>query len=263
MNFMKQIDLKGKLAVVTGGTGELGRTMVRQLASYGASVVVCCYSQRDRAEALKAEVKKEYGVEALAIQVDITDFNSVTAMQQAIKKELGPADIIVNNSVVQYDWQTVLEQDIEAYDSQYRSCVLHGVFMAKAFVPDMIAKNDGRVIGISTECAMQMFPYQSAYAAGKRGMDGFYKVLAREIGKHNITVNQVAPGWIISDQFRDADGSESNIRQDFPYIDRVPMGRRGTDMEVANAVCFLASDLASFITGAYLPVCGGNVMPCI
>jgi len=260
---MKQIDLKGKLAVVTGGTGELGRTMIRQLASCGAHVAICYYSQLEYAETLKAEVEKAYGVKALAIQVDVTDFSSVTAMQKAVKKELGAADIIVNNSVVQYEWQSVLEQDIEAYDSQYRSCVLHGVFMAKVFVPDMIAKNHGRIIGINTECAMQMFPYQSAYAAGKRGMDGFYKVLAREIGKHQITVNQVAPGWIVSDKFRDADGSERNIRQDFPYTDRVPMGRRGTDAEVANAVCFLASDLASFITGAYLPVCGGNVMPCI
>ncbi|MCL2035729.1 MAG: SDR family oxidoreductase [Oscillospiraceae bacterium] len=135
--------------------------------------------------------------------------------------------------------------------------------MAKAFVPDMIAKNYGRVIAINTECAMQMFPYQSAYVAGKRGMDGFYKVLAREVGEHNITVNQVAPGWIISDRFRDADGTEKNHGQDFQYIGRVPMKRRGTDDEVADAVCFLASNLAGFITGAYLPVCGGNVMPSI
>ncbi|MBA7698251.1 3-oxoacyl-[acyl-carrier-protein] reductase FabG [subsurface metagenome] len=91
-------------------------------------------------------------------------------------------------------------------------------------------------------------------------MDGLMRVLAREVGPYNITVNQIAPGWIISDQFRDNDGSESNINQDFPYIDRVPMGRRGTDTEIANAVCFLASDLAGFITGALLPVCGGNVM---
>ena len=135
--------------------------------------------------------------------------------------------------------------------------------MAKAFVPDMIDRNYGRVIGINTECAMQMFEFQSAYVAGKRGMDGVYKSLAKEVGKNNITVNQVAPGWMISDRFRDADGSETNLGQDYAYIDRVPMGRRGTDLDIANAVCFLASDLAGFITGVYFPVCGGNVMPCI
>ena len=260
---MKQIDLRGKLAVVTGGSGELGRTMVRELASCGANVAICYYSNREVAQNLKGELEKEHGVKALAVQSDITDFGSVTAMQKIIKKELGEADIIVNNSVIQYNWLTVLEQDVEAYESQYKSCVLQAVFMAKAFVPDMILKNYGRVIAINTECSMQMFAYQSAYVAGKRGMDGVYKVLAREVGSHNITVNQVAPGWTISDSDRDADGSEKNIGQDFPYIDRVPMKRRATDIEIANAVCFLASDLASFITGAYLPVCGGNVMPCI
>ena len=157
----------------------------------------------------------------------------------------------------------MLDQDIRDYESQFRSCVLQGVLMAKAFVPDMIAKNYGRFIGINTECSMQMFPGQSAYIAGKRGMDGVYKVLAKEIGKHNITVNEVAPGWTISDNCRNPDPLSANRSQDFPYMDAVPMKRRGTDEDIANAVCFLASDLAAFITGVYLPVCGGNVMPCI
>ena len=83
---------------------------------------------------------------------------------------------------------------------------------------------------------------------------------AREVGPYNITVNQIAPGWTISDKYRDHTGDEKNINQNFPYIDRVPLGRRGTDNDVANVVCFLASDLAGFITGAFLPVSGGNVM---
>jgi 3-oxoacyl-[acyl-carrier protein] reductase len=135
--------------------------------------------------------------------------------------------------------------------------------MAKAFVPAMKEQRFGRIIGINTECAMQMFPNQSAYVSGKRGMDGVYRVLAREVGEFNITVNQVAPGWTISDNCRDADPSEKNISQDFVYIDRVPMKKRATDEDIANSVCFLASDLAAAITGVYLPVCGGNVMPCI
>ena len=94
-------------------------------------------------------------------------------------------------------------------------------------------------------------------------MDGVYKVLAKEVGQYGITVNQVAPGWIITDNCRETDGTEANIVQDFPYIDRVPLKRRGTEADIANAVCFLASDLAGFITGVYLPVAGGNVMPCI
>ena len=260
---MKVIDLKGKTAVVTGGAGELGRTMVRELAGCGANVAICYYTKEQAAQTLQAEVEQKYGVKAFAVYADVTDYNSVMKMKEQVEKALGHVDIIVNNSVIQYDWETVIDQDISDYESQFKSCVMHSVYMTKAFVPDMISKNYGRVIGINTECAMQMFEHQSAYVAGKRGMDGVYKSLAKEVGKHNITVNQVAPGWIKSDRFRNADGSESNLGQDFPYIDRVPMGRRGTDMEVANAVCFLASDLADFITGVYLPVCGGNVMPCI
>ena len=260
---MKAIDLSGRIAVVTGGAGELGRTMVRELANCGADVAVCYYSQSQGAQALKEEIELKYGVRALALHADITDLDSVMEMKRCVDQALGKADIIVNNAVIQYEWKSILEQNIEDYESQYKSCVLQAVNMAKAFVPDMINKKSGRIIGTNTECTMQLFPYQSAYVAGKRGMDGVYKVLAREVGQYNITVNQVAPGWTISDKFRDADGSEANLGQDFPYIDRVPLGRRGTDEDIANAVCFLASDLAGFITGVYLPVCGGNVMPCV
>lgn len=105
---------------------------------------------------------------------------------------------------------------------------------------------------------MQNFPTQSAYVAGKRGMDGVYRVLAKEVGEHQITVNQVAPGWTISERERTNGMAESD-----DYIKLVPLKRRGTDQEIANAVAFLASDLASFISGAYIPVNGGNVMPTI
>ncbi|WP_369674232.1 SDR family NAD(P)-dependent oxidoreductase, partial [Enterococcus lactis] len=93
------------------------------------------------------------------------------------------------------NWTSVLEQGIEDYESQFRSCVLQNVLMAKAFVPDMISNGKGgRIIAINTECAMQNFPGQSAYVSGKRGMDGVLRVLAKEIGEHQITVNQIAPG---------------------------------------------------------------------
>jgi 3-oxoacyl-[acyl-carrier protein] reductase len=179
-------------------------------------------------------------------------------MRDAIAATLGDPDIIVNNAVSQYAWTTVLEQAPEDYESQFRSCVMQNVNMAKAFVPAMMCKGYGRVIGINTECAMQNAPSQSAYVAGKRGMDGVLRILAKEIGEHQITVNQVAPGWTISERVRN-EGSEIQTA----YQASVPLKRRGEDQEIANVVAFLASDLSSFITGAYIPVCGGNVMPCI
>jgi 3-oxoacyl-[acyl-carrier protein] reductase len=252
-----RIDLTNKIAVVTGASGQLGRVMVRTLARCGADVAIHYLHNRAKAEELQEETAA-LGIRSMAVQGDVKDFDSVLAMRDAIAAELGDPDIVVNNAVSQYAWTTVLEQSPEHYEDQFRSCVLHNVHMAKAFVPAMIRKGRGRIIATSTECAMQCAPTQSAYAAGKRGMDGVLRVLAREIGEHQITVNQVAPGWMISDRARD-EGSERQPS----YEKNVPLRRRGQDQDIANAVVFLASDLADFITGAYVPVCGGNVMPCI
>jgi 3-oxoacyl-[acyl-carrier protein] reductase len=252
-----KIDLTGKIAVVTGGSGELGRAMVRTLASCGADVAINYLNNQARAEAVAADVRA-LGRRALTVRADVSNEADVYAMRDAIASNLGHPDIIVNNAVIQYKWVPVLEQNPADYESQFRSCVLHNVLMAKAFVPAMVEKRYGRVIAINTECAMQNAPNQSAYVSGKRGMDGVLRVLAREIGQHGITVNQVAPGWTISDRDR---ANHTEIRPE--HDAKCPLRHRGTDTDIANAVAFLASDLAAFITGVYLPVCGGNVMPTI
>jgi 3-oxoacyl-[acyl-carrier protein] reductase len=257
-----KIDLSGKVALVTGGSGELGRVMSRTLAQCGAHVVVHYYQNKEMAEELCQEFKA-LGLKSMAIQADVTDLQSILKMRDKIQSELGAPDIIVNNAVIQYGpWKEVLEEEIASYESQFRSTVMHNVFMAKAFAPAMIKKKYGRIIGINTECAMQNFPTQSAYVAGKRGMDGVLRVLAKEVGPHQVTVNEVAPGWTISDKnrpkkslFKSDEGAE--------YSKQVPLRRRGTDQEVANVVAFLASDLSSFVTGSYISVSGGNVMPAI
>jgi 3-oxoacyl-[acyl-carrier protein] reductase len=252
-----KIDLSNRVAVVTGATGELGRVMVRTLAACGADVAIHFHRNATLADELREEVLA-VGRRAISVQADITEGESVLQMQRTVTQHLGDAAIIVNNAVVQYEWTKVLEQSVADYESQFRSCVLHNVLMAQAFVPAMQENGGGRVVAINSECAMQNFETQSAYVSGKRGMDGVLRVLAREVGDSGITVNQVAPGWTISEKFRDS-GEESQP----DYQSKVPLRRRGTDQEIANAVAFLASDLASFITGAYIPVCGGNVMPTI
>jgi 3-oxoacyl-[acyl-carrier protein] reductase len=254
---MLQCDLSGKIAVVTGASGQLGRVMARTLAQCGADIAVHYHSNQSKAEEVVAQIRS-LGVRAIFVQADVTAEASVQAMRDTVHRELGAPSIIVNNAVAQYAWTSVLEQRPEDYEGQFRSCVLHNLLMAQAFIPAMIAQGGGRVIAINTECAMQNFPTQSAYVAGKRGMDGLLRVLAKEIGAHQITVNQVAPGWTISDRDREAGTERSE-----GYEKSVPLARRGTDQEIANVVAFLASDLASYITGAYIPVCGGNVMPTI
>ena len=252
---MIPIDLTNKVAVITGGSGALGRVMVRTLAAAGADIAVCYHRDKETAHLLQNEITAK-GVQATIVQADVTNQDAINAMRDAVIDTLGAADIIVNNAVIQYNWTSVLEQSAEDYESQFQSCVLHNVYMVQAFVPAMIETGWGRVISINTECSMQNFAGQSAYTSGKRGMDGVLRVLAKEVGAHGITVNQVAPGWTISEK---SIASES----DEHYWSKVPMQRRGTAQEIANAVLFLASDLASYITGAYIPVCGGNVMPTI
>nr|WP_123043592.1 SDR family oxidoreductase [Cohnella candidum]AYQ75511.1 SDR family oxidoreductase [Cohnella candidum] len=251
------IDLSGKTALVTGATGQLGRVMIRTLANAGADVVIHFQSNEAKAAELLEEIKG-MGRRGVAVQADVTDRSSLEAMKRKVNEQLGRVDIVVANAVVQYQWTSILEQPAEDYESQFESCVMQNVYLAQLFVPDMIGNKHGRMIGINTECSMQNFKTQSAYVAGKRGMDGVYRVLAKEVGEHGITVNQVAPGWTISERDR-----ENQTEHSEEYERTVPLARRGTDQEIANVVAFLASDLASFITGAYVPVNGGNVMPAI
>ena len=252
-----KIELGNKVAVVTGGSGQLGRVICRSLAACGAAVAVHYQNNQSKADEVVADIVRTGG-RAIAVKADITLAADVNRMRGEIEQSLGAASIVVTAAVIQYQWTSVLQQSLEDYESQFRSCVLHNVVMAQAFVPGMIAGKWGRIIGINTECAMQCAPAQSAYVSGKRAMDGVLRTLAREIGEHGITVNQIAPGWMISDKYR---GTAEERQPD--YESRVPLRRRGYDQDIANAVAFLASPLAEFISGVYLPVCGGNVMPAI
>ncbi len=252
-----KINLEGKKAIVTGGSGQLGRRIVLSLAECGADVAIHYHKNRAKADEL-ASLLNQMGLCSGVFQADITDEQSIYSMRDKVYEEFGKPDIIINNAVIQYEWKSVLDQNIEDYYSQFESCVMHNVYMNKAFVPHLMEQKYGRVIVINTECAAMAEPGQGAYVAGKRGLDGIVRCLAKEIGKYNITVNQVAPGWTISDNDR---AENKELQPD--YDKTVPLGHRGTDQDIANMVCFLASDLASFTTGAYIPVSGGRVMPAI
>ena len=254
---MLQIDLSGRTVLLTGATGQLGRVIARTLAACGADMVLHYFRNERGAEDLVDETQK-LGRRSLAVQGDIGTKAGIQAIAQAAAKELTMPDIIVINAVEQvHPWTIVTEESLEDYESQFRTCVMQTVLLAQTFVPTLQKRKWGRVIGINSECTMQMLETQSAYVAGKRGMDGVLRVLAREVGRHGVTVNQVAPGWTVSQKDRD------NPIDDGEYCKTVPLGRRGTDQEVANVVAFLASDLSSFVLGAFVPVCGGNVMPTV
>ena len=248
------IDLTGKTAVITGATGQLGRVMARTLAASGADIALHYLQNQAMANELVAEITA-LGRRAVAIQADITSEADVNRMRDEIAQSLGAPSIVINNAVIQYPWTNILSQNLADFQSQFEACTMQSVLTARAFLPAMVAKGAGRFIGINTECAALCNADSGAYAAAKRGMDGLYRVLAKEVGPAGVTVNQVSPGWTISDNDR-KNGTEIAPE----YSAKIPLRRRGTDQEIANAVLFLASDLSSYITGVNIPVTGGAVM---
>ncbi len=254
---MLKIDLSGRIALVTGASGELGSVIARTLAACGADVVLHYCRSAEKAERAAKLVEQE-GRRAFLVQCDVTDFNAVQQMQKTVAAQFGKVDLLVANAVIQYEWKNILDQPLADFQSQFDSCVMQTVHLAKVFLPDMIAQGYGRIVAINTECSALAEPGVGAYTAGKRGLDGIVRCLAKEVGCHGITINQVAPGWTISERDR------QNHTESAPEYDKtVPLGRRGTDQEIAQMTAFLLSDLASFTTGAYIPVSGGRVMPAI
>jgi 3-oxoacyl-[acyl-carrier protein] reductase len=249
------IDLHGRIALVTGATGQLGRVMVEALAAYGADVAIHYRSDQTFAEALAAKVAAN-GRRALTVQADIMDGAAIAAMGATIRAGLGEPDVVVLNAVSHgASFLPIMESPPSFFVDQFTSCTMQAVHLAHTFAPAMRARKSGRFIGISSDCAHQLHAREGAYSAAKRGMDGIFRTLAKELGPDGITVNQVAPGWTISERSRAAPDDDAD------YIKRVPLRRRGTDQEIAAAVAFLASDLAGFITGLWLPVTGGTAMP--
>lgn len=246
MRAMLSIDLQGRQALVTGGTGELGRAICRVLRGCGAEVAFTYLRAAESAERLGEELG------ATAIQCNITDFEAVKAIPAHLGKEV---DVVIANAVIQYNWTTILDQPLEDFDGQYQSCARQLVHLAKVFAPGMKAIGGGRFVVINTECAIQSGAGMGAYASAKRGLDGIARVLAKELGPDDITVNQIAPGWMASDRIR---GQENDVQAE--YREGVPLRRTGHEREIAHLAAYLASDLGGFITGAFIPVNGGNAM---
>lgn len=255
---MLTIDLRGHAALITGASGMLGRVIAGVFADCGADLILHYYHGKEEAEKLAGELRRKTGRRIITVQADITKAEDVQRMKEFVASDrIGMPDILIHNAVIQYEWKPIIEQPLNDFDSQYQSCVMQTVHMVKAFVPDIIARGEGgRIVVINTESAALCEANCGAYTAAKRGLDGLVRVLAKELGPHDITVNEVAPGWTITENDR------RNHTETQPDYDKtVPLKRRGTDMEIAQMCAFLASPLASFTTGAYIPVSGGRVMP--
>lgn len=245
--------LTGKTAIVTGGSRGIGRAVALALAEAGASVAIIYAGNTKAAEETKQAVE-EKGVQAMAIQCDVSDEKAVADMVKAVKKEWGRIDILVNNAGItrdgllmimkEEDWQAVLNTN------------LNGAFhCTKAVSRLMMKQRSGSIINITSVVGETGNAGQANYAAAKAGLIGFTKSVAKELASRNIRCNAVAPGCITTDMTAVL-GEEAVDAM----VKTIPMGRVAQPEEVAKAVLFLASDDASYITGQTLNVDGGMVM---
>jgi 3-oxoacyl-[acyl-carrier protein] reductase len=241
------MELKDRIAVVTGGAAGIGKSIAVQFARAGAKVAVCDVKFDEAKETAQT-------IGGTAYKVDVANFAEVAAVGEEIAKTLGTIHILVNNAGVTRD-TLFLRMDEKDWDFVL-GINLKGAFnFTKAAIRYMMKERWGRIINISSVIGLIGNAGQVNYAASKAGILGLTKSLAREFASRNITVNAIAPGYI-----------ETALTQNLPanlkeaYLKTIPLGRLGIPEDVANTCMFLASDRASYITGQVIHVDGGMVM---
>ena len=238
-----------RVVLVTGGTRGIGHSIAKALAGAGAKVAIC---GRDGAKAEAAAAALGSGVKGYAC--DVADAGQVERLIEAVEKDLGPLDVLVNNAGItkdnllfrigEADWDAVLETNLKA-----------AFLLTKLTARGMIKRRWGRIINITSVVGLTGNKGQANYAASKAGLIGFTKSVAKELASRNVLVNAVAPGYIATEM---TEAISDEMKQALQAA--IPLGRLGQGEDVAHAVLFLASDLASYITGQVLVVDGGMVM---
>ncbi len=239
-----------RVALVTGGSRGIGRAVAQLLATQGHRVAVN-YTANEVAADAAVKAIAAAGGSAIAVQADVGDPDSVTAMFAMIGERLGSVEILVNNAGITRD-ALVLRMGVEAWDEVIETNLRSVYLVSKAALRGMLRARWGRIVSISSVSGVAGNPGQANYAASKAGIIGFTKSVAREVGSRGITVNAVAPGFIETDM-TDALGDEITTAA----RERIALGRLGQPEEVAAAVGYLASDDASYVTGHTLVVDGG------
>ena len=245
------LDLTGKVAVVTGASRGIGRNVATMLASRGAHVVAA--ARGDNAAATVAEIHAA-GRRGEVGTLEVTDAASIRVLMSGVLERHGRIDILVNNAGIARD-QLMLRMKRQDWDQVMATNLTAAFACVQAVLKPMLKQRAGRIVSISSVVGQTGNAGQADYAASKAGLIGFSKALARELASRNITVNVVAPGLIETDMTK-----AITDKAQAEWAAQIPLGRLGTTADVAAAVCFLASDEASYITGQVLAVNGGMYM---
>lgn len=242
-----------KSALVTGASRGIGRGIALQLAEEGYNVAVNYAGSKEKAEAVVEEIKAK-GVDSFAIQANVADADEVKAMIKEVVSQFGSLDVLVNNAGITRD-NLLMRMKEQEWDDVIDTN-LKGVFncIQKA-TPQMLRQRSGAIINLSSVVGAVGNPGQANYVATKAGVIGLTKSAARELASRGITVNAVAPGFIVSDM---TDALSDELKEQM--LTQIPLARFGQDTDIANTVAFLASDKAKYITGQTIHVNGGMYM---
>jgi 3-oxoacyl-[acyl-carrier protein] reductase len=246
------INLQGRIALVTGASQGIGRAVAIELAAGGATVALAARNEAKLAEAV-AEIEAAGG-QAAAFSLDVSSEDSIKSGAKAILDRYGKVEILVNNAGITRD-TLVLRMKREDWDGVLSTNLTGAFLLTQAVLSPMLRNRWGRIINITSVVGRTGQAGQVNYAASKAGLIGMTRSLAREVASRGITVNAVAPGYIET-----AMTSVLDEKVRGAMIAQIPLGRAGTDKEIAQSVAFLASDAAAYITGHVLDVNGGMFM---
>ncbi|MCI2802429.1 3-oxoacyl-[acyl-carrier-protein] reductase [Staphylococcus pettenkoferi] len=242
-----------KNVLVTGASRGIGRSIALQFAEEGYNVAVNYAGNKDKAEAVVEEIKGK-GVESFAIQANVANGDEVKAMIKEVVSTFGSIDVLVNNAGITRD-NLLMRMKEQEWDDVIDTN-LKGVFNCiQKVTPQMLRQKSGSIINLSSVVGSVGNPGQANYVATKAGVLGLTKSTARELASRNITVNAVAPGFIVSDM---TDALSDDLKEQM--LDQIPLKRFGKDQDIADTVTFLASDKAKYITGQTIHVNGGMYM---
>ncbi len=245
--------LTGKCAVVTGASRGIGRAIALELANQGAKVVVNFSGNVQKAEQVVEEIKANGG-EAIAIQANVADAESVQQLMKTTIDTFGSLDILVNNAGITRD-NLIMRMKDDEWDDVINTN-LKGVFLCtKAVARQMMKQRAGRIINISSIVGVAGNPGQANYVASKAGVIGLTKTTAQELASRNILVNAIAPGFITTEM---TDGLPEELKE--AMLKQIPLAKLGQPEDIAKAVAFFASDSSNYITGQTLHIDGGMVM---
>src|SRR5579864_1521162 len=244
---------EGKTALVTGASRGIGRAIALRLAADGANVVVNYNARADAAEDVAARAR-QCGVEALVVQADVAVAADVDRLVGATLDHFKKLDVLVNNAGITRD-TLLMRMSEDDWDSVITTNLKSAFLMTKAAMRPMLRQRAGRIVNITSISGVMGNAGQANYSASKAGMIGLTRSTAREVASRNITCNAIAAGVIDTDIWQGVPQAAIDA-----LLQMVPAGRKGTPQDVADAVAFLASDAAGYITGQVLNVDGGLVM---